>query len=178
MRRLLVAALGVMAPGLIVFGLTQTQSAPQTFAQGQTCPTQPAIVCVAMTVTPGFSATPTATNTAVPSATATASPTATATEDFSATPTQIIRGTPEPFRYGIYSPHSQQRVRACAKANDVECPRVAWIGGGSYWAVWDENRDTRGQVWLFIEDRARNISGWVALVIDGYFYGVYTLDNH
>jgi hypothetical protein len=173
MRRILVAVAGVVLVG--VFGLSARQKVqPVASAQSQGCATQPAIVCVAMSVTPGMSATPTATNTAVPSATATVSPQATATEDFSATPTQII----EPFRYGIYSPHSQQRVRICAKANDIECPRVAWIGGGSSWAVWGENRNTPGQIWLLIEDRSRNISGWVALVIDNYFYGTYVLDNH
>jgi hypothetical protein len=173
MRRILVAASGAL--NVLALAWVVGNSAPQLSAaqNSQTCPTQPAIVCVALTVTPGASPTLVATSTATASATATASPTITptATEDFSATPTQIIR------RFGIYSPHSQQRVRACAKANDIECPRVAWIGGGSSWAVWGENYDTPGQIWLFIEDRARSISGWIALVINDYFYGVYTLDQ-
>lgn len=179
MRRLLVAGAAVVLAGILGLSARRTPSSPAN-AQGQGCATQPAIVCIAITVTPGFSATPTASATAVPSATSTASPTATATEVIDPTPTQIVQGTigpTEPVRLGIYGPHSQQRVRACPKFSDVECPRVAWIGGGSYWAVWAENRNTPGQIWLRIEDRARNISGWVALVINDYFYGVYTPDN-
>jgi hypothetical protein len=173
MRRILVAASGVL--NVLALAWITASSVPQLSAAQnlQTCPTQPAIVCVALTVTPGASPTLAATPTVTTSATATATP----TEVLDPTPTQIIRGTPGPVRYGIYSPYSQQRVRSCPKANDQECPRVAWIGGGSHWAVWDENYDTPGQIWLFIEDRARFISGWIALVINDYFYGVYTLDQ-
>src|SRR5688572_26886149 len=136
----------VLLLALILIGCASTQpSAARTFSgqqvaqAAQVCPTVE-VICVAMTVTPGASATPTrsiTTPAAAPSATVTAL--ATVTNEGGPTPTRIVQGatwTPAaPVRYGLYTPYNQQRVRACASTNDSQCPRIGWIGGGSTWAV-------------------------------------------
>ena len=76
--------LSALLLALLLIGCASTQLSarrnivPQTVAQsGQVCPTQPAVMCIAVTVTPGVSPTPTdsiITRTAVPSATASAQP--------------------------------------------------------------------------------------------------------
>lgn len=190
MRRMLFTAAGVILAAVLGYAGGQAPS-PAASAQSQGCATQPAVVCVPMTVTPGPSMTPTATNTAVPSVTAkpsaTATPQATATEVLDPTPTPIVSGptwtpgpspTQGPLRYGLYTPFNQQRVRACPAVDDINCPRVAWIGGGSTWAVWAEENTGINSIWLFIEDRARFISGWVAYQLSGFDYGVYVHDDH
>lgn len=183
MRRALLTALGGLLAMVLGYSAARIPS-PVASAQAQACPTQAAIVCIPVTVTPGPSATPTASATAVPSVTATPSPQATATEVLNPTPTAIVPGptwtpgpspTPEPIRYGLYSPFWQQRVRAGPGLNYQQ---VGWIGGGTYWAVWMESGNSSGDMWLMIEDRARGISGWVALKLGSTYYGNYILDNH
>lgn len=186
MRRTLLEVASVAVAIVMGYSAAQIPS-PVASAQGKVCPTQPAIVCIAVSVTPGPSMTPTASATVVPSVTATASATptatigATATETLWPTPTQIVQGTigpTQPIRFGLYSPYNQQRVRLCPAVDDINCPRVAWIGGGSTWAVWAERVTGINSMWLFIEDRARFISGWVAYKLSGIDYGTYVLDNH
>lgn len=186
MRQALISAAGMVLAAILGYSARQNIS-PVASAQGQACPTQPAIVCVAMTVTPGASPTLAATPTVTASATATPSPQATATEVLDPTPTAIVPGptwspgpspTVGPIRYGLYTPFNLQRVRSCPAVDDINCPRVGWIGGGSTWAVWAEENTGVNSIWLFIEDRARFISGWVAYQLNGFDYGVYVHDNY
>lgn len=173
---------------LLLLGCAPANSAarimPQSYA-AQSCATAVPVMCIAVTMTPGASATPTRGSIFVtPSATPSPTALATVTATREATPTAIVPGptwspgpspTPAPVRYGLYSPNFQQRVRAGPGINNVQ---VAWIGGGTTWAVWAEGSTVSGDLWLFIEDRARAISGWVAYRYQGVLYGTYTLDNH
>ena len=175
--------LSALLLALLLIGCASTQLSarrnivPQTVAQsGQVCPTQPAVMCIAVTVTPGVSPTPTdsiITRTAIPSATAAA----TATQTPWPTPTQIVGVsslTPiprEPERGG-YSPYYQQRVRAGPGVNH---PQTGWIGGGSVWQV-EVLEYSTGDKWGLIEDYSRGIVGWVAIIHTGLAYGVFTPD--
>jgi hypothetical protein len=70
MKRVLVTAAGMILVALVSYSAGASHETPLASAQSQTCPTQSAIVCVALTVTPGASPTLAATPTVTASATA------------------------------------------------------------------------------------------------------------
>lgn len=131
----------------------------------QVCPTAPAVVCIAVTVTPG-----------VPAQLVTATPHATALATVTPwpTPTQIVRLTDTPVldtRSGTYSPFFQQRIRAGAGVNWAQ---VGWLGGGTVWQVIDVTYYSNGDYWVRVRDSARGIDGWCAVIYTGLVYGVFT----
>lgn len=133
------------------------------------CPTQPVVVCIAVTATPN------AGSIVTPSPTVTASPTALATVTPWPTPTQIVQTTawtPEPApETGRYSPYYGQRVREGPGVNHAQ---AGWIGGQTVWPVVELFRYGNGDYWAHIRDSARGIDGWVAVIHTGLTYGVFT----